>query len=618
MQKTVEFLKARKAVLFGIADVFLVGLALAFAFFLRFEGELPAAYARWFFHYWSILAVLNLFFLWRGKLYAFTWSFVGLSELVKLVKAVTYANVVFGALVFLNWDTLVLFSGFPRSVLFATYFLSLAFTGVIRISKRFVEEVRRGRRNGGEPTLMVGAGHEGEQLVRNLTRDPFFKLVAIVDQDPAKHDTLLHNVPVVGNVEDIPSIVKEYGITQIVIALTPKEAEVTRRAVMRAREVNIHNIKIIPDAHELLTGNVKLTDIREVRIEDLLGRKPADIDTKTISAFIKGKTVFVTGAAGSIGSEIVRQCLAFEPKALLALDVNETGVFDLASELSLSFPGLKDRFVPIVGDVTNEEKMERLMKSYRPDVVFHAAAYKHVPLMEDFPEEAIRVNVRGTYITAHAARAAKAGTFVLISTDKAIRPVSVMGKTKHAAELVVRALGGGATKFVAVRFGNVIGSRGSVVPLFHEQIRRRAPVTITHPDMARYFMTIPEASLLVMEAGAVGKGGEVFMLDMGAPVKIVDLARAMIKLAGHEPDVDIPIVFTGTRPGEKIFEELWSDEEKKVGATQWDKIFITKNGGRGTLEGVKKKLTRLSDTLRTASSPEAFTKALDAFIARES
>lgn len=615
MQTFFGFLREKKIIVFGIADTLFIVIGLFLAFLARFDGSFPPEYTPWFPYYALILVVLNITFLWRARLYAFTWGFVGFSEFVKLVKAITYAHGLFAIFVFIYWDRLAFLAGFPRSVIVISYLFDIAFLGVLRISKRFILEFRSSRTamKSGSATLVVGAGAEGEQILRFMKRDTSFKIIGIIDNDPRKKKSQIHNVTVLGAIKDIPAITEKFSVTHVIIAIPAGNTDVIREAVTTSRDAGITDIKIIPTAHELLSGKVTIADLREVRIEDLLGRAPAKINTDEISAFIKEKTVLVTGAAGSIGSEIVRQCITFEPKKLYLLDFNESGLFDLEQELAISAPQAKKFTQSVIANITHKEKIDKVFLEMRPDVVFHAAAYKHVPLMEDHPEEAILTNVVGTMNIGSASIAAGVKKFVIISTDKAIRPISVMGKSKRAAELVLKALNTrNTTKFIAVRFGNVIGSRGSVIPLFQEQIRKRSPITVTHPDMTRYFMTIPEAALLVMEAGAVGNGGEVFMLDMGQPVKILEVARTLIRLAGLTPDVDIPIVFTGVRPGEKIEEIVFSEEEKRIGTTQWDKIFITKD------ESIPdaKRIIALTEELRRIieKNHEETRKDLDAFI----
>lgn len=597
-----------------MADIILIALGLWAAFILRFDGVLPPEYLGRFFYYFLIIAGLNLVLLGKERLYSFAWEFVGLRELARLLRAITYANIIFALVVFSLRENTALFEGFPRSIVFINYFLDLIFLGGVRIAKRIWYEVVRKRPVSDAPrALIVGADAEGERLIRDLLKggddSPF--PVAIVDHRKEKEGTVIHGVTVLGGIELIPEAVKSHNIEHVIVALTAAEADIIKEAVKYARVAGVKNVKIVPDTHELLSGRVTLTDFREIEIEDLLGRNPAKIETQKISEFVKEKTVLITGAAGSIGSELSRQVIAFQPKLLALLDSNESDLYDLHMELLRTYPA--EKIKPVIANIVNREKIFDLVKNLSPDVIFHAAAYKHVPLMEDYPDEAVETNIFGTLNVAEAAIESKAPKFVLISTDKAIRAVSVMGKTKRAAEIITQELNEkGATKFVSVRFGNVIGSRGSVVPLFKEQIKSRSPLTVTHPDMTRYFMTIPEAALLVMEAGAVGNGGEIFMLDMGKPVKILDVAKEMVRLAGLRPDVDVPIVFTGIRPGEKIFEEVISDEERQIGKTQWDKILITKNQNSKSPEAIRKNLEGLESAL--TDSPETTLAALDKFL----
>lgn len=616
MDSLIKYMSRNKAALFGLADIVLVALSLFLAFLARFDGRLPLEYQERFFLYFAIIAILNLSFLGAERLYSFAWEFVSLRELARLLRAITYANAIFALIVFIGRENILLFEGFPRSIIFINYVFNLIFLGGVRIGKRVWREVIKKRPVTDLPrVLVVGAGPEGEQLVRNLLKSEKSNLypVGIIDHGSEKSNISIHGVRIIGLISDIPKIVRDQNIEHIIIALGAAEGNIIREAVKHSREAGIKHVKIIPDTHELLSGRVTLTDFREIQIEDILGRNPAQIDTERIRDFLRGKRVLVTGAAGSIGSELCRQILAFSAEKLIALDFNESGLFEIHEELKRLFPEESKRVIPIVTNINDGKKLLGIMKKYEPHLIFHAAAYKHVPLMEDFPEEAVQTNVFGTLNIAEAAIEAGSEKFVLISTDKAIKPVSVMGQTKRAAEIIVQDLNNhGKTKFVAVRFGNVIGSRGSVVPLFQEQIRKRSPLTITHPEMTRYFMTIPEAALLVMEAGAVGDGGEIFMLDMGHPVKILDIAKEMIRLAGYRPDIDVPIVFTGTRPGEKIFEEIVSDEEREIGQTQWDKILITKNEHPRELSFVKTNLLKLKNNLN--HSAESLRKALQEFI----
>ena len=385
---------------------------------------------------------------------------------------------------------------------------------------------------------------------------------------------VIHGVSVLGSRKDLPNLALRRNVASVVIAMPSASARVLRETVELARESGVGEVKILPFLSKLYSGEIKATDVREVEPEDVLSRDPIKIDTELIKESLSGKRVLVTGASGSIGSEICRQVLRFGAEELLALDIDETGLFNLNRELMEHFT--EPRVRVIIGDVRDRKRIEDVFSAYHPQVIFHAAAYKHVPLMEEFPAEAVKTNIFGTRTVLEEARRQGAEAFVFISTDKAVNPTSVMGATKRVAETIVRSPDGpSSTRCMAVRFGNVLGSRGSVIPTFVDQIHRGGPVTVTHPEMKRYFMLTSEAVLLVLQAGAMGCGGEVFVLDMGKSVLILDLAKDLIRFYGHEPDQDIAIVYTGVRPGEKLYEELLTAEEG-TDTTTHEKIFVAR------------------------------------------
>jgi FlaA1/EpsC-like NDP-sugar epimerase len=461
---------------------------------------------------------------------------------------------------------------------------------------------------------IVGAGDAGEGILRELYRLPVekFHVVAFIDDDPKKRGTRIHGVPVLGGVGELAEIADRQRVEEVIIALLHPTRDELRRIieVCKGRKLTF---RIVPGVAELIEGRTDVGRLREVDINDLLGREPVTLDTDRIGPFLTDKVVVVTGAGGSIGSELCRQVLQFLPRSLVMVEKAENNLFYVERELRQAHP--QATLVPVIADVCDRTRVEQVFRMFRPAVVFHAAAHKHVPMMELNPGEAIKNNVFGTKNVADMSSAFGADAFVMISTDKAVNPTSVMGCTKRVAEMVCQSIGGGPqggkTKFVAVRFGNVLGSAGSVVPIFRDQIARGGPVTVTHPEMRRYFMTIPEATQLVIQAGTMGKGGEIMLLDMGEPVKIVDLARNMITLSGFRPDEDIKIEFLGVRPGEKLFEELRTTGEDVL-PTPHKKIFVWQSRYCRT-EDMKAALERLQ-AVTNGCSPEQVQKALQSVV----
>lgn len=606
----------RRLAFFATGDALLLGAAIALALFLRFEWSVPPPLLSTLPFVWGLSLLAKMPFLYRQRLYSLSWSFVGMSDLLRVLKAVTCGSASFTAVVLILRHFQVL-AGFPLSVPLLDYAFSLLGIGGFRISRRAYLYAFRRPAVQGEPTLVVGAGTAGEQLVRSLlsTPDAGYRPVGFVDDDPAKHGTTLHGIPVLGPRSEIPGLVQQYRASSVVIAMPSAPSRVVREVVALARSAGIKHIRIIPGLPHLLDGRVSLADLREVQLEDLLGREVVSINVQEVEAAFCGKRVLVTGAGGTIGAELCRQVLRFRPSLLIALDHEETALFQIHRELQAQIQRLEreggaygrtpvlERLrqsplvdpVPVLGDIRDEGRMREVFQAMRPEVVLHAAAYKHVGMLERHPEEAVRTNILGTAVLAEAALTVGAERFVLISTDKAVNPTSVMGATKRVAEQLCLALNGrGSTRFMAVRFGNVLGSRGSVVPIFQEQIRRGGPVTVRGPNTRRYFMAVSEAVLLVLQAGAMGQGGEVFVLDMGKPIKIVDLAQELIRLSGLEPDKDIPIVFTELEPGEKEFEDILTAEEGTM-ATRYEKIYVARLSSPLPPDGVLQGVSRLKE-----------------------
>ncbi|MFH1181037.1 MAG: nucleoside-diphosphate sugar epimerase/dehydratase [bacterium] len=567
--------KIIRKVFFLAADAVSICFAVFLAFLVRFEGQIPE---RYFFNIYGIIVLFLIFFLpafFLFRLYSFSWAYVSAQELVSLTKAVFLA---FPLLLFFFFvlRSQELFSGFPRSTLLMSFIFIFIFSGAIRFAKRIYFQIFKGESGQKERILIVGAGAAGEQILRSIlnSRESNYLPVGFLDDNPSKQEILIHGIKVLGKIKDIPMIVEKKEIEGIIIALPSAGSKTIKQAIELARQAKLKKIRIVPSLGEIISGQVSLANVRGVEMEDLLGREPVSLDKNEISGFLDQKKVLVTGAAGSIGSELCRQISKFNPARLLILDQDETGIFNIDEELKDKFPNLE--ITAFVADIYDDKKISKIFREFRPEIVFHAAAYKHVPLMEANIDEAVKNNVFGTKNIARAALENKAEKFVFISTDKAVKPISVMGATKRIGEMICQSLNQkGETRFISVRFGNVLDSRGSVIPIFREQIRKGGPVEITDPGMKRYFMLTSEACLLVLQSGAMGQGGEVFILDMGKPVEILSLAKEMIRLSGFESDKDIPIVFTGIRPGEKLVEKILTAKENTL-ATKNQKIFVSR------------------------------------------
>ena len=567
----------KRTLVFLIGDIILVSVSCVLGFLLRFDGDIPSFYFPMIKGFIVLAVPLTIFFFLLERLYSISWSFISVRELLRIGRAIVASFLGVGAALFIFRHHPV-FEGFPRSIIFISACIAFFTTGALRFSKRIYLHglkqgfINNGKKSKGRPVLIIGAGDAGEQLTRHITSrgQISYSPLGFIDDDPSKQGILIHGVKVLGKIKDLPEIIRKNKIEEIFIALPSAEKKIIQETVNLSRSAGIRKIKILPSTKEILDGKISLSHLREISIEDLLGREPVKIDTGAIKNFLNNKIVLVTGAAGSIGSQLCEEILKFKPKQLICLDQDESAVFYLENDLKKIEPDILKSF--IIADICDKLKIENIFENLKPKVIFHAAAYKHVPLMETNPEEAVKNNVFGTLSVGQAAIKSKAEKVVLISTDKAINPTSIMGASKRICEMVGVWLNKqNLTKFCAVRFGNVLDSQGNVVGLFEKQIRKGGPVEITHPEMKRYFMVTAEACLLVMQAGALGQGGEVFVLDMGEPIKIVDLAKEMIRLAGYQPDIDVPIVFTQIRPGEKLFEELLTKNEIP---TRHEKIFI--------------------------------------------
>ncbi len=557
-----------------VVDGGLVAAAWYLAFRLRFDPRIPPYYETLFTRtIWIVLLIQLVVFVLFG-FYNRWWRYVSTRDMWGAARGVTVACLVSSVVVyFVNPVAQV---RLPRSVAIMDWLLLLAFVAGARMLARTLMErpSARGLVARGKEVVVVGAGDAAQLIIKELLKSPNlgYTPIGLVDDDPRKKNLRVHNVRVLGTTEELPKILSENRPDEVLIAIPSASGGVRQRIVDMTREAGVA-VKTLPGIHELIAGESDLAgQIRAVQVEDVLGREPVEVDLPAVAAYLRDATVVVTGAGGSIGSELCRQIARIGCKRLILVEQGETALFEIEREL-VSERGFAPS-VPVLADAGNRERMRRVFERYTPDVVFHAAAYKHVPLMEANPLESVRNNTLATKVMAEVAVELGVERFVLVSTDKAVNPKTVMGQSKVLCEWIVEAYGARrdiATRFVAVRFGNVLGSSGSVIPIFRRQIERGGPVGVTHPEMTRYFMTIPEAVSLIVQAGSIGRSGQVFVLDMGEPVSILELARQMIRLSGKEPDRDIPIEFIGVRPGEKLHEELWGDGES-VGETPHPKI----------------------------------------------
>lgn len=551
--------KRIRMLLLLMVDIVLIQFSSFLGLWIRFDMQLsniPTNYIQAVKDYAPFYILFTIIIFFSLRLYSFMWSVAGMKEETHIVVACVLASLCqISGMTMLELRV-------PRSY-FGICFASLATcVTLVRLSYRIGRSLRSGYgRHKGKRVMIVGAGTSGSMILKEMLTSTYADghVVCFVDDDKNKQGKYLNGVLIAGNRNDIPALVQKYNVEEIYVAMPSAPGSETKKILEICRETDCE-LRILPGIYQLLNGDVSISKLRKVEIEDLLGREPIRVDLNQIMGYVSNKVVLVTGGGGSIGSELCRQIASHNPKQLIVFDVYENNAYDLQQELIRSYPDLN--LVVLIGSVRNTHRMESVFEKYRPNIVYHAAAHKHVPLMEDSPNEAIKNNVFGTYKTAKAADKYGADRFVLISTDKAVNPTNIMGASKRMCEMVVQMMNRHSkTEFVAVRFGNVLGSNGSVIPLFKKQIEEGGPVTVTHKDIIRYFMTIPEAVSLVLQAGAYAKGGEIFVLNMGEPVRILDLAENLIRLSGYVPYEDINIEFTGLRPGEKLFEEMLMDEE---------------------------------------------------------
>ncbi len=545
-------------------DIIAVFLAMFLALLARFDFDFAAIPLHFIENAWksmpaAVITTLLIFGIFR--LYSSLWSYAGAMEMMYVVSACIVETVVNMILILLSHPE----TGYPvpRSyyAFFGIFLFGLVF--LCRYSYRAARSVRNMVRDADytRNVLIIGAGESGNALIKEIKNSRYLKkrVVGVIDDNKGKLGGYIHGVKIVGTREDIIEKSEELHVHEIIVAMPSASPKQMKRILDICKQTRCE-LKRLPGIYQLVNGDVSISNLKEVDVNDLLGREPVNVDLDSIMGYVSGKTVMVTGGGGSIGSELCRQIASHNPKQLVIVDIYENSTYDIQNELKVKFPELK--LAVLIASVRNTNRMKSIFETYRPDIIYHAAAHKHVPLMEDSPNEAVKNNVLGTWKLVRAADYYKVKRFVMISTDKAVNPTNVMGATKRICEMIIQTYNKRSkTEYVAVRFGNVLGSNGSVIPLFKKQIERGGPVTVTHPEIIRYFMTIPEAVSLVLQAGAYAKGGEIFILDMGEPVKILDLAKNLILLSGHKPEEDIQIVFTGLRPGEKLYEEMLMAEE---------------------------------------------------------
>ena len=545
-----------------LIDLICIILASFLALFLRFNGEIPSYYFNILKNLMGLEIFISLVIFYLFKLYRSLWQFASINELKNILSAAVIDSI---ANVFLFE---IADKSLPLSCYFIYFLLITMFLGITRLIYRMTRLYRTEKgsdnykeRRSLEKVMIIGAGMAGEKVLNEIFNSQYVykEVVCFIDDDLSKYKLTVHGIPIAGNRNKIIEMAKKYKIDEILVAIPSADKKELADILNICKETKCH-IKRLPGMYQFINDGFQISDFKDVEVQDLLGRDTIEVSLEDIMGYVTNKVVMVTGGGGSIGSELCRQIAANHPKQLVIVDIYENNAYNIQLELQHDYPDLN--LETLIASVRNADRIDKIFEIYHPDIVYHAAAHKHVPLMEDAPNEAVKNNVFGTLNVVKTADKYKIQRFILISTDKAVNPTNIMGATKRLCEMIVQTYNKRSqTEYVAVRFGNVLGSNGSVIPLFKKQIKAGGPVTVTHPDIIRYFMTIPEAVSLVLQAGAYAKGGEIFILDMGKPVKIVDMARNLIKLSGYEPDVDIEIEFTGLRPGEKLYEELLMKEE---------------------------------------------------------
>ena len=602
--------QTKRTAFFLVFDFLITVLSLYCAFLIRFEFVIPPMYKAMFIKALPFFVIIKIMLFGLFGLYKITWRYVGISELNRIyVSAVVSESLLmimilipFGP--YFSFLPLPYIAGFPRSIFFIDAMISAVFLSGSRISKRlYMEILRKGNSRRGAKTIIIGAGSTGEMILRDIERKGFsdFYPVGMLDDDKVKVGGYIHGIKVLGTISILKEAIAKFQVAAVIIAIPSLNHKILREIYQSARDCGLKQVKIVPRIYDFHNPDVNLKNLEEISIEDLIGRQIVEVDRAGISNFIRDKSVLITGAGGSIGSEIVMQVCSFDPSRVVLFDIDETELHNMSLRIGRILPHISERCHFATGDIRDIGRLDEIFKAYSPEIVFHAAAYKHVPMMEANPKESLKVNIFGTYALADASERYGVSKFILISTDKAIRPTSIMGATKRIAEAICKAFNDnhGKTEYISVRFGNVLGSRGSVLPIFLEQLKHGGPLKVTHPDICRYFMTIPEAVSLVLQASVIGKGGEVLVLDMGEPVKILTLAEELIRLHGLTPYVDVDITFSGLRPGEKLFEEVLSAEEGTM-SSKHKKVFIARNSESNSVHDMESLLEELKVVLQHA------------------